>query len=277
MRYSIIIPTFNRQQMTSSLIEQLLKENIPDSEILVIDDRSYDDTAENIARKYTDVKVLVNDRRRFVAHSRNRGIRESRGETLVFIDSDISFEEGMLGSFLSDLNPGFNFPVTKWEDGTEMPKGTSSIFALQRYLLARFNDDYFDENIGIYSDDTDFFTKAKIFGVDFAHKDKYIFTHHKKPNASKKYNYSDFEYYMGYKNNLYIAIKFAGLAKGYTFLRPFARLIKDIGLILANIATLRFKRAYLLLKAIGWNMLNIRACLLSRKKIAEKIVLQRQL
>jgi len=45
MKFSIIIPTYNRKSMTEALIRQVLDEKITDSEILLVDDCSDDGTA----------------------------------------------------------------------------------------------------------------------------------------------------------------------------------------------------------------------------------------
>ncbi|MBP7088153.1 MAG: glycosyltransferase [Candidatus Omnitrophica bacterium] len=267
MDFSFIIPTYNRKEMTSKLIQKILEENIASYEILVIDDCSDDNTVQYLLDRYSKVRVIESDKRRFVAHSRNLGIRESNAETLVFCDSDIDFRKGMLQSFLSDLEKGFNFPIIKFIDGVRMQWETSAFFAVPRSELSRFKENYFDENIGIYGDDNDFFIRGRILNINFLYKDRYTFTHIKHSNSIKKNSYDDLRYYLAHRNSLYLAIKFRGIVEGYTWLRLFNRSSGHLLLAIYNIFCLRFKRAYLLLKGIVWMICNIPKCLLSKFKM----------
>lgn len=270
MRFSIIIPTYNRKSMAEALVRQISDEKIPDSEILLVDDCSDDGTAEFISENFPSIKVLTNKGRRFAAHSRNRGIGESRGDILIFIDSDIIFEKGMLKGFLEDLGEGINFPKVIWASGEAMPWGTSSIFAVSRRLLSKFENDFFDENMGIYTEDTDFFERAKLLKIRYISNDKYVFIHGKKSNLEKD-NFSDFHYYMAYRNNLYLSLKLMNLVEGYNYLNFLNRFAKNIGLIFSNIFSFRYKRAYLISSGIFWNIKNIGKCLSSRKRIIKLI------
>jgi len=270
MKFSIIIPTYNRKSMTEALIRQVLDEKITDSEILLVDDCSDDGTAEFISKNFPNVRVLINKGRRFVAHSRNRGIRESEGDILVFIDSDIIFEKGTLKNFLGNLGEGINFPKVIWANGEDMPRGTSSIFVISRNILSKFEDDFFDENMGIYTEDTDFFERAKLLKIKYIYNDEAIFIHGKKSNLEKN-NFSDFHYYMAYRNNLYLSLKFMNLIEGYNYLNFLNRLAKNIGLIFSNIFSFQYKKAYLISNGILWNIKNIGKCLSSRKKIIKLI------
>lgn len=85
---SIVIPTYNRACYISEAIESVIKQNCQHVEILIIDDGSEDDTCEK-------VKTFPAERVRYIckehsgaAASRNRGIRESRGEFILWLDSD---------------------------------------------------------------------------------------------------------------------------------------------------------------------------------------------
>jgi glycosyltransferase involved in cell wall biosynthesis len=275
MKFSIIIPTFNRKTMVAGLIRRIVAENIADSEVLVIDDCSEDETASFLSGQFPDVKILVNTRRRLAAHSRNRGIRESGGDTLVFMDSDIIFERGALKGFLNDLETGLNFPRLMWDNKTEMPACTSSVFAVQRSALSGFGDSYFDENIGIYSDDTDFFTKARLVGLNFIHKPRYIFVNQRRPNVKATDDYEEFQYYMSYKNNLYISLKFLNLADGHTLSALLKRFGKNLLWVIINLFSLRFKRAYLMFSGIIWNIIHIGDCLRARRELIKTVAHER--
>lgn len=82
---SIIIPCYNGEHFVGEAIESALAQSHPHIETLVVDDGSTDSSRELI-RRYP-VRLLEGDHLG-VSAARNRGIRESRGEYLVFLDSD---------------------------------------------------------------------------------------------------------------------------------------------------------------------------------------------
>lgn len=86
---SVIIPTYNRAHTLVAAIRSALAQTTPALEVLVCDDGSTDATREV-------VEALADERVRFLACGRNgrpaivrnRGIAESRGAWLAFLDSD---------------------------------------------------------------------------------------------------------------------------------------------------------------------------------------------
>jgi len=86
---SVVIPTFERAGLVGRAVHSVLAQTFDDVEVLVVDDASTDDTA--------DVVGAIGDPRiRYVRQSvnagagaaRNRGIHESRGRYIAFLDSD---------------------------------------------------------------------------------------------------------------------------------------------------------------------------------------------
>ncbi len=84
---SIIIPTYNRGSRVKIAIESALSQTYKDFEIIVVDDGSTDNTRE-ILNPYKDHIRYFYQENRGVASARNKGIRESRGEFIAFLDSD---------------------------------------------------------------------------------------------------------------------------------------------------------------------------------------------
>lgn len=86
---SVIIPTWNRAATIEAAIKGALNQTHPPLEILVCDDGSTDQTKDLVAA-IEDERVLwiAGEHAGRPAIPRNRGIRESRGEWLAFLDSD---------------------------------------------------------------------------------------------------------------------------------------------------------------------------------------------
>jgi glycosyltransferase involved in cell wall biosynthesis len=82
---SIIIPCYNGEAFVQEAIMSALGQTYPRVEVLVVDDGSTDRSAE-IARAFP-VRYLYQKNRGLTA-SRNRGIQESRGAYVIFLDAD---------------------------------------------------------------------------------------------------------------------------------------------------------------------------------------------
>jgi len=101
---SVIIPTYNSADYISESIGSVLSQTYADFEIIVVDDGSTDNTAE--------VVKLINDRRiKYIKtdnkgnyFARNRGVRESAGEYIAFLDADDIWMKGKLKAQVSILD-----------------------------------------------------------------------------------------------------------------------------------------------------------------------------
>ena len=87
MLISIIIPTFNGASRIGHCLDALLKQrHNHDTEILVVNDGSTDETADVVAR-YPSVR-LINQANAGPAAARNRGAKEAKGAIILFTDDD---------------------------------------------------------------------------------------------------------------------------------------------------------------------------------------------
>jgi glycosyltransferase involved in cell wall biosynthesis len=84
-RITVIIPAFNRAHLVGEAIQSVLDQDLAAHEIIVVDDGSTDDTAA-VAARYP-VRVISQENRG-TGGARNRGIVESSGGLLAFLDSD---------------------------------------------------------------------------------------------------------------------------------------------------------------------------------------------
>lgn len=109
MKYSIIITCFNREKFISRCIRSALHQSgveRSDYEVIVVDDESTDNSRKIINEFKNIIKIIFNKKNVGLSHSRNKGIKESKGKYVLILDSDDYISEYYLkfmGSFL-DFN-----------------------------------------------------------------------------------------------------------------------------------------------------------------------------
>ena len=102
MNISVIIPTHNRAHTISQAIESVLKQSLPPTEIIIIDDGSTDGTAELVQNKFPNCRYL-HQQNQGVSSARNSGISAASGEWLAFLDSDDEWMPDKLAAQASAL------------------------------------------------------------------------------------------------------------------------------------------------------------------------------
>lgn len=87
-RVSAIVPVYNGAAFISAAIESILAQTRPVDEVVVIDDGSTDETPA-IVRRYASAGVrCISQQNRGLSEARNRGILETTGELVTFLDCD---------------------------------------------------------------------------------------------------------------------------------------------------------------------------------------------
>ena len=115
---SIIIPAYNEEALIASTLDSLqtyLAERPEQFEIIVVDDGSQDKTVASIQDwkngSNTDLRLLVNQQNMGKGFSIRRGVLESRGRYLIFIDADLPYELYAIDDFLKALRNGCDLAI----------------------------------------------------------------------------------------------------------------------------------------------------------------------
>ena len=109
MFFSIIIPTYNNANFLKKALDSLKKQTDKNFELIIIDNHSSDDTSKVINNLKIDNLVyqkIKNDG--VIAKSRNLGINISKGDWLIFLDSDDLFYENKINFLNNNLNSNFD-------------------------------------------------------------------------------------------------------------------------------------------------------------------------
>lgn len=84
---SVVIPSFNCERYIAETISSVLQQSFRNLELIVVDDGSQDRTREIVAGFGDPVRLITQSNARVCA-ARNRGLAESRGSFVCFMDHD---------------------------------------------------------------------------------------------------------------------------------------------------------------------------------------------
>jgi glycosyltransferase involved in cell wall biosynthesis len=106
MTITVIVPAYNADATLGRCLSALAASRRAPDEVIVVDDRSTDGTADR-AREL-GARVIVLPEGRGPAAARNHGARQARGELLVFVDADVAVHADALERIEDELarNPG---------------------------------------------------------------------------------------------------------------------------------------------------------------------------
>jgi glycosyltransferase involved in cell wall biosynthesis len=86
-RVSVIIPSYNHGHFVTFAVESALAQTYKDTEIVVVDDGSTDNTREVLAPYMGRIKYIYQENRGLSA-ARNTGIRAASGDFIALLDAD---------------------------------------------------------------------------------------------------------------------------------------------------------------------------------------------
>ncbi|MBM4340561.1 MAG: glycosyltransferase family 2 protein [Deltaproteobacteria bacterium] len=87
LRFSIIIPTYNRAKYVEKAIGSVMGQMLPGDELIVVDDGSEDETPRILGNFGDRITVIQGNRRGF-GKARNLGIERASNELVAFLDDD---------------------------------------------------------------------------------------------------------------------------------------------------------------------------------------------
>ena len=105
MKYSIIVPVYNRPDEVDELLQSLCEQEVKDFEVIIVEDGS-SVPCDDVCRKYKeqlDLKYFMK-RNSGPGQSRNYGAERASGEWLIVLDSDVVLPPGYLKAVNSQLS-----------------------------------------------------------------------------------------------------------------------------------------------------------------------------
>src|SRR3989344_1038984 len=112
---SIIIPFYNEQKnitLPHGELTTVPAQHTYEYEILFIDDGSTDQSrkeVEHISQKDAHVHLLFHRKRFGKGNALQTGLKEARGDIIVFMDADLQDDPHDLSAFIKKINEGYDF------------------------------------------------------------------------------------------------------------------------------------------------------------------------
>lgn len=98
IKYSVIIPAYECEATLVGTVKSILSSGLKDFEIIIVNDGSTDGTKELCDKLSSEFKevIAIHQPNSGVSVARNAGITKAKGEYILFMDSDDSYDEGAL-------------------------------------------------------------------------------------------------------------------------------------------------------------------------------------
>lgn len=87
-RFSVIISAYNVEPYIERAINSVLAQEFKDYEIIVVEDKSTDNTLEKILKYEGKINIVKNEKNIGLGAVRNKGIEIAKGEYIVHLDGD---------------------------------------------------------------------------------------------------------------------------------------------------------------------------------------------
>ncbi len=107
-KISVVIPTYNEQNVIGECVKSLSRQTHRDFEIIIVDDGSTDNTLA-IAREidFDAHKVtILEQKHKGPGAARNLAAKHAKGDILVFVDADMTFDKNFLKMLIKPITSG---------------------------------------------------------------------------------------------------------------------------------------------------------------------------
>ncbi len=117
---SVIMPSYNTEQYIAKSIQSVIDQTHTNWELIIVDDCSTDNT-DDVVASFDDERIiyLKNEKNSGAAISRNRALREAKGDYIAFLDSDDLWHPQKLEkqiSFMEENGHSFSYTCYKQID-----------------------------------------------------------------------------------------------------------------------------------------------------------------
>ncbi len=249
---SVIIPTYNEEDVILKCLESLDKQSYKDFEVIVVDDGSTDTTPLKLRSASNTLKYklkIVNGKHRGTGAARNLGAKQAKDNVLVFVDADMTFDHHFLKMLVKPIISGksngtfskdeyvsnWEKPFARaynlnegWENKKRHPKKYPDTQKVFRAILKSEFEKVGGFTAGGYNDD---WSLSEKLGYEATLAEKAIFFHKNPDNLKEIFNHAQwvgkrqyklgvFGYLIGLVRSSLPVSLIVGLTKSFIYKKP---------------------------------------------------------
>lgn len=287
---SIIIVNWNAKSYLKGCIDSVLSQSFTDYEVILVDNASSDDSVDFVKNNFPQVTIIQNKENVGFAEGNNIGIKNSQGEIIVLLNPDTVTEKDWLSILINTIRSSKKIAAVTGKMYYLGDKyGKDAVFCtwskIDPFSAAPYNFhesepvskvDYLSgaamaikkdvlDNIGLmdsdyflYFEETDLCARMIRAGYDLMYIPSAIVWHAVSPLSNSKNKI----YYME-RSRIRFALK--NFDSSYILSFFFIFFGETIFVILRDIKNRNFSRTKTRLRAIWWNLSNLKHTLRARK------------
>ena len=303
-KISIIIPHHNNYQILNDCLKSLYQSNLYNSEIIIIDNDTTDDSIKKIKKKYPNLTIINSTNNLGYAGGCNYGAKYANGDLLVFLNNDTEVQDDWLKELVETINNDNTISsvqpkILNKRNQKKFDYAGGSGGFIDKYCypftrgrifhsIEKDNDQYNDSIKIFWASGTGFITRKSIFekigGFDedlFAHMEEIDYHWKCYLNGYQVYvnpkaviyhlggatlsYYSSYKTYLNHRNSLLLLLSNYNIINTLKFLFP--RLIMETISCLKDIISLRLNHAYAQIKSLLWIIFHPHIILKRRENI----------
>ena len=142
-RISIVVPVYNAEKYIEETMDSVLTQTYPDWELLLVLNGCVDATEEVVnrykaAHEDSNIRVILETENKGAALARNRGVNESTGRYIAYVDADDIWKPEKLEHLLAFMKEkDAAFVCSGYEFADENAKGTGKVVHVPETLNYR--------------------------------------------------------------------------------------------------------------------------------------------
>ena len=115
---SVITPVYNVARFIERTLNSVLQQSYKDIEIILVDDCSTDNTAQVISeygKFHQNLRLINHETNRRQGSARNTGVKVAKGDYILYIDADDTFESNALPLLKKELEKYEGIDILKFD------------------------------------------------------------------------------------------------------------------------------------------------------------------
>lgn len=235
---SVVVLNWNGREVVERCLQSLQGQTYQPLEIIVVDNASADDSADLVRERFSNVKMIVNERNLGFGGGNNVGIRASQGRYIMMLNNDtrldpacieelkrslekdqrygacaskilLEYEDNLIDAAGIVICPdGLSIGRGRLEKGDQYDEETDVFFASDCACLYRREmlEDIglYDEDFFAYADETDMGWRAQLAGWKCIYNPKAVVYHFHSASSGA---YSPFKAFLVERNRIWVAVK----------------------------------------------------------------------